>query len=960
MEKAQEAPWHTLEARAAAGRLGVDPSRGLSSEEAARRLREQGPNLLDDRGGRRPLLIFFQQFTSLMVLLLIGAAAVSGLVLAEWRDALVILVIVVLNAVLGFWQEYRAERALQALRRLSLPVVRVLREGKVREIASRDLVPGDIVLLEAGNFVPADCRLLESANLKAQEAALTGEAEPVEKQAEAIVEPELPLGDRRNLLYMGTAVTYGRGSAMVTATGMRTELGRIAILLQKTDGEKTVLQRKLASLSLVLVFAALALIGVVSLEGWLLENRQLKDIFLTAVSMAVAAIPEGLPAVVTIALALGAQRMLRRNALVRKLTAVETLGSVTVICSDKTGTLTQNRMSVALLDLPGRRLQLETEGEAPSSAGETLREDSAAWLLLAGGALCSDAVLDPDSAEHRTIGDPTEGALVAAAARQRLAKPELERILPRRDELPFDSQRKRMTTLHALSRLLNIAEGDEGSRSAAAAEAAQLLPPVAPPSVLLRWLQQRRARALAFTKGAVDSLLEVSTAVWLPEGVEPLDEAWQERIRRANETLAAEGIRVLGLALRDYDSETPQREELEQELVFVGLAGLLDPLRPQAKEAVETCRHAGIRPVMITGDHPLIARTIASGLGMPEAERVLTGRDLERLSEEELDREVLQISVYARVAPEHKLRIVDALQRGGEIVAMTGDGVNDAPALKSADIGVAMGITGTDVAKEASDMVLQDDNFATIVAAVEEGRIIFDNILRFVRYILSSNWAEILVMLVGPLLGLPIPLLPVQILWMNLVTDGLPALALGVEPGEKGVMDRPPRPPRKPLFDWPAALHVLLVGVLLAALSLATGLIEYRGAGASAASTGARGATLGQEAAATAVHAAAPSAWRTMLFTTLVLSQLTLALAERSQHRSIFRIGLFGNRAMVGALGLTLVLQLAVVYVPVLQLFFSTTSLTLPQLALCLLASLAVLLVMEIQKGARWGLRRLR
>ncbi len=928
MENDSPSAWHTLNPASALTRLGVNSERGLSAQTASRRLKEEGPNELIERGVKSPLRIFAEQFTSLMLLLLIAAAAVSGIVLREWENALVILVIVILNALLGFWQEFRAEKALAALKSLSAPKVRVLRDSEVEKIASRELVRGDIVLIESGNLIPADCRIVESANLKVQEAALTGEAEAVEKNPAALGEEDLPLGDRRNMLYMGTVVTYGRATAVVTATGMASELGKIATLIQETAPEKTVLQKKLASLSVILVFAALALIGVVALEGWLLQGQGLKELFVTAVSMAVAAIPEGLPTVVTIALALGAQRMLRRRALIRKLPAVETLGSVTVICSDKTGTLTQNRMTVTVLDLLDYRIELSQEEEQSTAADNVIATgDPRAALMLTAAALCSDAVLKEDGWNAETLGDPTEGALVSAAARAGLMKPDLEDVLPRTGELPFDSERKRMTTVHSLTKLRDT--GDSANLPKRKVERLA--------EIIIPWIKDQEivtadTQTAVFTKGAVDSLLEVCSSVWRDNQPEPLTENWQRRIEGASENLAVQGIRVLGVAVKVGDSRQSQ-DHWEKDLSFVGMIGMLDPLRIEVRDAVQTCRQAGIRLVMITGDHPLIARTIGTQLGFHNTERFLTGRDLAGMEVSDLVEEVEQVSVYARVAPEHKLKIVDAFQEKGHIVAMTGDGVNDAPALKSADIGVAMGITGTDVSKEAAAMVLQDDNFATIVSAVEEGRIIFDNILRFVRYILASNWAEILVMLIAPLFGLPIPLFPVQILWMNLVTDGLPALALGVEPGERDVMRRPPRDPARPILTWNTGAHILWVGLLMAALSLWVGGSQY-GIFESTFLNGFPNS----------------GSWRTMLFTTLVFSQLTLGLGERSRRSSLLQIGLLSNWYMLITVIVTFCLQLAVIYLPFLQGFFSTVPLSAAQIGICFILSLIMLLAVETEK----------
>ena len=794
--------WHQLDGAAVMRELKTDPALGLNEADATRRLTEFGRNELVEAGIKSPWLILWEQLTALMVVILIIAAVVSAL-LGDYKDSIAIAVIVVLNAILGFSQEYRAEKAMAALKQLTVPSVRVRREGQVQEISALLLVPGDLVLFEAGNFVPADCRVLESADLQIHEAALTGESEPVHKITDAILPSDVSVGDRHNMAYMGTFVTGGRGQAVVTETGMRTELGRIATLIQTVNREPTLLQRRLDQLGKGLAAVALFLVAVIFALGWL-RGEELKLLFLTAVSIAVAAVPEGLPAVVTIALTFGAQRMLKRHVLIRKLSAVETLGSVTVICSDKTGTLTQNRMTVGVLQLADERLDL-----APDS-----RPAGGFRLLLAGAALCNDVLLQstasPSVADHENslaspMGDPTEAALALASARFGLLKTELERLLPRVAEVPFSSERKRMTTFHQFPSDTGRIPFDAG------------------------YGPETPSRCLAFTKGAVDNLLHLSRTVWIRGKPQPLNQAWRDRLTNDHERLAKDGMRVLGLALRWLDTAPAVPDQaLEQDLTFVGMIGILDPPRPEAAAAVAKCQAAGIRVVMITGDHPLTAQYIARQLGISVDGPVLTGAELDRLSVAELERKVESVSVYARVSPAHKLKLIEALQRRGHIVAMTGDGVNDAPALKKAHIGVAMGITGTDVAKQAADMVLLDDNFETIVGAVEEGRVIYDNIRKFIKYILATNSGEIWVMLAAPLVGMPLPLLPLQILWMNLVTDGLPALALGVEPPEADTMCRPPHRPDENIFGRGLGFNVIWVGLLIGFLSLGAGYWYWR------------------------------------------------------------------------------------------------------------------------------------
>lgn len=884
--------WHQLDLPSVLRELRTDEFSGLSKEEATRRLEQYGRNALAGGGIKSPWLILWEQLTALMMVILIIAGVVSAL-LGDYKDAIAIGAIVVLNALLGFSQEYRAEKAMAALRKLAVPTVRVRRDGKIEEISAEALAPGDVVLLEAGNLVAADCRIIESADLQTHEAALTGESEPIRKSIGAIEAADAPLGDRHNMAYMGTFITAGRGLGVVTETGMKTQLGLIAKMIQTVKRETTPLQRRLGHLGKVLAVAALLLVAVIFVLG-LLRGDELKLLFLTAVSIGVAAVPEGLPAVVTIALTLGAQRMLRRRVLIRKLAAVETLGSVTVICSDKTGTLTENRMTAAVLVTDAGEWDL-LDGEKAAGSPAPAFE-----LLMAGCALCNDAIQQGHGAEggsSQPLGDPTETALVLVASQFGLWKQDLERALPRVDEAPFTSERKRMTTVHRLP-------------------SGQAEP---------HWLPLAGAVKpfVAFTKGAVDGLLEISDAVCTGRGYEPLTEVRRARLKEANDNLARRGMRVLGLGFHLVDQDSHGAAALERDLIFAGMVGIIDPPRPEAGPAVARCKAAGIRPVMITGDHPLTAQNIAAKLGIDQDGRVVTGQELDRLSGHGLEEAAETTPVYARVSPEHKLKIVEGLQRRGNIVAMTGDGVNDAPALKKADIGVAMGITGTDVAKEAADMVLLDDNFATIVAAVEEGRVIYDNVRKFIKYILATNSGEIWLMLAAPFFGMPLPLLPLQILWMNLVTDGLPALALGVEAPESDTMSRPPRKTDENIFSRGMGRHVLWVGLLMGILSLGAGYSYWR---------------------------AGDSHWQTILFTTLTLSQMAHVMAIRSESQSLFRIGLMSNKALLGAVSLTLLLQLALIYTPFLQSFFKTEPLPPADLALTFLLSSIIFAAVELEK----------
>ncbi len=897
--------------------LSTDLKHGLSSAEAEKRLAQYGPNELIDRGLKSPWKILLEQFTEIMVVILLISAVIS-VVLHETTDAIVILIIVVLNALLGFTQEYRAERAMAALKKMAAPKVKVRRDGHLIEISSRELVPGDVIQLDAGDAVPADCRLIEAVNLRVQEAVLTGESEPVEKNTKVIQAENLPLGDQRNMVFMGTVTTYGRGSAVVVQTGMRTELGKIADMIQGVGQEITPLQKRLQQLGKGLAAASLVIVGIVFILG-VLRGEPIRIMFQTAISMAVAAVPEGLPAVVTIALALGAQRMLQRRALIRKLPAVETLGSVTTICSDKTGTLTENRMTVTLVDIAGNRIEFleEVQNYSPTvpereKVKPVLIEHPAVALLLVGGTLCNDAVIEPNEQARGgfvSVGDPTEGALVIAGAKAGLWKDELEKAMPRVAELPFDSERKRMTTVHRL----NEHELPSSLKTAERVIKSEIWQPY-----------------ISITKGAVDSLLEVSSRVWVEDRSVPLDEEWRKRIEKANEDMAKKGMRVLGVAFRMCPPEQVEGCEKPQEkdLIFIGMVGMIDPARAEVKDAVATAKSAGIRPIMITGDHPLTALHIARELGITTADgEAITGQHLASMSVEELKNALDHISVFARVSPEHKLKIVQALQEKGEIVAMTGDGVNDAPALKKADIGVAMGITGTDVSKEAADMVLLDDNFATIVAAVEEGRRIYDNIRKFIKYTLTSNAGEIWVMLIGPFIGMPLPLTPIQILWVNLVTDGLPGLALTVEPAEPDTMKRKPFPPKENIFARGMARDVLWIGLWMGIISLMAGMW--------------------------ALNTGRTETWQTMVFTTLTLAQMGNVLAIRSNRYSLFQVGLLSNKPLIGAVLLTFMLQMAVIYVPFLQNVFNTRSLPLEDLLVSLAFSVLVFIAVEIFKWIR-------
>ncbi|MCZ7531900.1 MAG: cation-translocating P-type ATPase [Acidimicrobiia bacterium] len=866
---------------------------GLTDEEAASRLARVGPNEIREQAGKSKLSILLTQFKGVLTYVLVAAALISGF-LGDWIEAIAIVAIIILNAVMGYVQESRAEEAMAALRQLAVPHVRVRRSGRIADISSHDLVPGDRLILEAGNVVPADGRLVEEANLQIEEATLTGESEPVSKRADVVYETTMALADRRNMVYSGTIVTRGRGEVVITDTGMETELGKIASLIQDVEDTRTPLQDRLDHLGKILAGVAGGLVVVLFIMG-LLRGDDVETLLLTSVSLAVAAIPEAMPAVVTIALSLGAQRMLGRNALIRRLPAVETLGSVSVIGTDKTGTLTENRMTAVVLDVANNRLDLIDENPIVAGHSPTIE------LALLIGLACNDATLADDE-ELIAFGDPTEGALVIAGARVGLMKPDIEEIMPRVGEMPFDSVRKRMTTVHRTPT-------DSAAVPADLKDLFDALGDAVPPYV-------------AFTKGAVTGLLQRSNRVWVEGTILDMDDTFRRRITESEEALASKGMRVLGLAVRPRD--TPEMDDdIEDELIFVGMFGLMDPPRDVVPGAIHETVAAGIRPVMITGDHPLTALHIAQSIGITTSDEVVTGAELDAMDPESFKEAAQRSSVFARVSPEHKLDLISALQSDGELVAMTGDGVNDAPALKKADIGIAMGVTGTDVAKQAADMVLLDDNYATIVAAVEEGRVIYDNIRKFIKYLLTCNTSEVLVMIIGPFLGMPLPLLPLQILWMNLVTDGLPALALGVEPAEDDVMERPPRSATESIFGGGTTQFIVIFGLILSVVSLAAGFLLWN---------------------------ADDSAWQSVVFTVLIFGQLGLALEIRTERASLFTVGLLSNKAMLGAVAVGLTAHLLILYVPFLQSVFRTEPLDITHFAMAIGGVIAVMASVELYK----------
>jgi Ca2+-transporting ATPase len=929
MLNTNEEAWHALPAEDVLDHLEVR-SDGLTAEEAANRLKHYGLNQLQEAPRPTFWQMLWEQLNNFVVILLIIASIVSAF-LGDYIEAGAIMAIVVLNAVLGIVQEQRAEEALAALKRLAAPDAQVVRDGRRQTVPARELVPGDIVFLEAGNYIPADVRLLEAVNLRIEEASLTGESLPVQKNAASVLDKNVPLGDRKNTAFMGTLVSYGRGRGVVVSTGMRTQLGLIATMLQSVEAEETPLQRRLDQLGKTLSIASLILVAVVFLValvnyteigqlftsplGYFREFAgEITEVFIIAVSLAIAAVPEGLPAVVTISLALGMREMIKRHALIRKLASVETLGSATVICSDKTGTLTQNEMTVTRIWADGQFLDVTGTGYSPY--GDFLAQGknvdvsqypailTALWL----GVLNNDADIEVTGATegqqtYRIVGDPTEGALLVAAAKAGAVPVEVKHAYPRENEVPFDSERKRMITIHDVSE-------------------------PRPEDISPFYDNKLKNWDIIAVKGAPDIVLGLCSRYQsMNDQSEPLTDEIRQRILDANDHMTASALRVLGVAYRIEKDVTDQAEELkpeelEKDLVFVGLIGMIDPARMEVKPALENARQAGIRTVMITGDYPNTARAIAESIGLIKRRKgLLTGNDLDKMSDEDLRDVIEDTAVFARVSPEHKMRIVDALQSKDEVVAMTGDGVNDAPAIKRADIGVAMGITGTDVAKETADMVLTDDNYASIVAAVEQGRIIYSNIRKFVFFLLSSNVAEIMIIFLATLAGLPAPLTAIQLLWLNLVTDGAPALALAMEKGDPDIMQRKPRAKNEPIINRSMGL-----GIIIQTITQTTAVLTALGLGlywhidqALPAGTNPIIGLIQHNWRGVDVQTA-----ETMAFLTLSLCELFRAYTVRSERASLFQIGVFSNKYMQYAVGLSIFLLLLVSSVPFLQPIFNT------------------------------------
>lgn len=863
--------------------LQVDLSTGLSGKEATERSQKYGSNRLEGGKEKSILAMALDQLKDFLVLILIVAAVIS-ILLGEDLEGIVILAIVVLNTFLGVYQENKASNALKALKEMASPHAKALRDGQVVEIASHEVVPGDVVILEAGDYIPADLRLVESINLKIDEAALTGESVPVEKDAKAVLPEDASLGDRINSAYMGTVITYGRGKGVITDTGMKTQMGNIAGMLNSSSDEATPLQKKLDSLGKLLGIVCLSICGIIFVLG-LLRGMELFDIFMTSVSLAVAAIPEGLTVVVTVVLAMGMQRMVKCNAIIKRLSAVETLGSTTVICSDKTGTLTQNKMTIQRI-YDGKELY-DVSGTGYSPAGDILdasgnKRADAVQKILECVLLCNDAIYDPE--KESIVGDPTEGAMVVLSHKAGMVKDQWEKKYPRLQEIPFDSDRKLMSTFHNID-----------------------------------------GKTVMYTKGAPDELLRRCIAIDLNGTVEELSEEKRQEILAANQGFAEDALRVIGAAYKQVE-QVDTSFEAENDLIFVGLVGMIDPPREEAKDAINVCKKAGIQVKMITGDHKITATAIGRQLGIVEEGAVaVEGREISEMDDEQLRESVKTVNVFARVSPEHKVRLVDAVRANGDIAAMTGDGVNDAPSLKHADIGVAMGITGTDVSKEAADMILTDDNFASIVRAVAEGRTIYSNIRKVVGFLLSCNIGEILVIFIAMLAGMPVPLVAIQLLSINLITDAFPAFALGMEKEEPGVMDRHPRDPSEPIVDKKMAIAVGIQSIALAI------------------------GTLGAFSYGYFAHQDLDVA-RTACFLTLVLGELLRAYSSRSEKVSIFKMRIFENSYLNKCVIASLAFLLASIYIPVLNPIFGTVMLTFDEIIVSLVLALVPMLGGELAK----------
>ncbi|MBL8050069.1 MAG: cation-translocating P-type ATPase [Anaerolineales bacterium] len=958
-EQTDQHEWHSLTGDEVLEHLHVYDA-GLTTDEVEKRLAHYGPNQLHEASRPGFLSLLWRQLRSFVVILLIIASVISAL-LGDYIEAIAIMLIVVLNAVLGIVQEQRAEQALAALKKLAAPDAQVIRDGVRSAVPSYNLVPGDIVFLEAGNFIPADLRLLEAVNLQVEEASLTGESLPVHKNAATVLDKQVPIGDRKNTAFMGTVVTYGRGRGVVTDTGMRTQLGLIATMLQNVETEETPLQKRLDGLGKSLSIVSLILVAVVFVVSLInnttiselftspaqyFENyiEQITEVFIVAISLAIAAVPEGLPAVVTISLALGMREMIQRHALIRKLSSVETLGSATVICSDKTGTLTQNEMTVTRIWADGQFVHVTGTGYTPTGEfqidNKKINTDnypailSTLWLgLLNNDSMIETTGENESTKTYRIVGDPTEGSLLVAAAKAGAIHLDIKEAYPRENEIPFDSDRKRMVTIH------NVHETNANELSPFHAHG-----------------KQHKGFDLVAVKGAPDIVLNLCTKYLSMDGeANDLTAETQNRIIAANDAMTKDALRVLGFAYRVEDDvpDNPEQintEELEKDLIFVGLVGMIDPPRIEVKPALENARHAGIRTVMITGDYPNTAKAIAESIRLLRpGKNVLTGAQLDAMDDTQLITAIKDTDVFARVSPEHKMRIVDALQANHEVVAMTGDGVNDAPAIKRADIGIAMGITGTDVAKGTADMVLTDDNYASIVAAVEQGRIIYSNIRKFVFFLLSSNIAEIMIIFLAILAGLPAPLTAIQILWLNLITDGAPALALAMEKGDPDIMDQKPRAKDEPIVNRTMAIGIAIqtiaqTGAVLTAFVI--GLSWHLEAGAII--------PVGENVLSYVLN----HDWRgvdvqtaeTMAFVTLSLAELFRAYTVRSERASILRVGIFSNRTMQYAVGLSLVLLFLVCSVPFLQPIFNTHFLSLQEWGLVTILALIPAIAEEITK----------